>query len=65
MDRDEEQLIRWIAQLNGGDVGRARDWVYGVPLLELGGGTAASYLANGMHEAVRRYVLNLIAGSTG
>jgi hypothetical protein len=65
MDRDLEEFIRWIAQLNGGDVACARDWFYGAPLVELGGDTAASYLANGMQEAVRRYVLNLMAGSTG
>ena len=64
MDLDDE-FIRWLTQLNGGDVARARYWFYETPLHELGGETAATYVANGMHEAVRRFVLNLNAGSTG
>lgn len=65
MPTEEEQMIDLIARMNGGDIERARTWFFEEPLEELGGDTAASYLANGKGDAIRRYVLSLGAGATG
>jgi hypothetical protein len=65
MPTEEERMIDLIAQTNGGDIERALVWFFEEPLVELGGDTAASYVAKGRGDAIRSYVLNLGAGATG
>lgn len=65
MPTEEERMIDLIARANGGDIERARAWFFEEPLRELGGDTAASYVAQGKGNAIRHYVLNLGAGATG
>jgi len=65
MTEEANELIGLAAKMNGGDFERANAWFYETPLAELGGGRAADYVANGRADVVRRYLLNLEAGSTG
>ncbi|QSX74455.1 GIY-YIG nuclease family protein [Lysobacter arenosi] len=64
-ENEAHDIIVLIGLLNGGDYARARQWFLNEPLEELGGRTADYYVRHGGVESVRRYVLNLSAGSTG
>lgn len=63
--RNSVSVIAMLLDSNGGDAERAIYWFRNVPLTELGGETAEHYVANGKAEAIRRYVTNLAAGTTG
>lgn len=63
--RDTIGVIGLLLDLNGGDLPRAVYWYRNVPLVELGGETAEQYMAKGLVEGVRQYIINLSAGATG
>lgn len=58
-------VLEKVAALNGGDLERAEAWYSSCPVTELGGQTAADYVAAGHGEGVLRYVATLSAGATG
>ncbi len=58
-------VLERVTALNGGDVERAKAWYSTCLLHELGGKTAADYVAAGLGEGVLRYLENLSAGATG
>lgn len=58
-------ILERVAVLNGGDARRAEIWYSSCLLHELGGKTAADYVASGLGDGVLRYVESLSAGATG
>lgn len=65
MQSAEDQVVNRLTELNGGDRERAEAWYWNQPLPELGGGTAAEFVAHGKLAGILRYIENLSAGSTG
>lgn len=63
--RDALSVVLLLLEHNGGDLERAVYWYKAVPLVELGGGTAEQFVADGKVDGVRCYIRNLSAGASG